>query len=101
MSPSRFHVLPVREISDSRVTTPATIHCLRFASSRQLFCSPFSSRISQCRSSLAFELSSSIESGRGTPDIGLPDGVRGRSFGPEGGVAASTLGTPTLVFERL
>ena len=52
MSPRRFHVLPVREISDSRVTTPPTIHCCSVASSRQLFCSPFSSRISHCRSSV-------------------------------------------------
>ena len=50
MSPSRFHVFPLREISDSRVTVPATIHCCSAASSRHCFCSPFSSRMSQFRS---------------------------------------------------
>ena len=73
MSPIRFQVLPVREISDSRVTTPATIHCCSVASSRQLFCSPFSSRISHCRSTVVGASSppsprpssSSIESPRG------------------------------------
>jgi hypothetical protein len=76
MSPIRFQVLPVREISDSRVTTPETIHCCSVASSRQLFCSPFSSRINHCRSTVVGASSgpvtmvgrassSSIESPRG------------------------------------
>src|SRR5688572_30306173 len=50
MSPSRFQVLPVREIIDSRLTRPPTIHCWRVASSRQVLVSPLSRRISQTRS---------------------------------------------------
>src|SRR5687768_17191378 len=50
MSPSRFQVLPLREINDSRPTMPATIHCCSVASSRHVLVSPFSSRTSHCRS---------------------------------------------------
>src|SRR6185369_89653 len=46
----RFHVLPLREISDSRDTTPATIHCCSVASSRHVLVSPFSSRTCHWRS---------------------------------------------------
>ena len=93
-SPSRFQVLPVREISDSRVTTPATIHCCSVASSRQLFWSPFSSRISHWRSAAvgpssitvclvgssfpALDSDGGATAGRALAGVGRPDCVRSR-----------------------
>src|SRR5678815_2347107 len=101
MSPSRFHVLPVREISDSRVTTLLTIHCCSVASSRQLFCSPFSSRISHCRSTsvgasfppTAVVGASSLGSARSCGAGGLDE--LGRR------VSRAVDAAPTFVFDRL
>src|ERR1044071_5177625 len=128
LSPIRFQVLPVREISDSRVTTPAMIHCCSVASSRQLFCSPLSSRISHCRSIVVGASSgpsgrissSSSDSprgrdstdgnglgvGGGRPPASLPPGPPGppgpapaHPLGPDGGDPLDD--TPTLVIVRL
>src|SRR5262245_55049668 len=103
MSPSRFHVFPVREIIDSRVTIPDTIHCCRVASSRHVFCVPSSKRMIHSRSPPSSARSTRPESavgmrcgtpldgavaGRGPVDI-----ARGRVISG-GGVA------PTLVGAR-
>ena len=52
ISPSFFHVLPLREIIESRVTRPATIHCCSVPNSRQVLLSPFSRRIIHTRSAV-------------------------------------------------
>ncbi len=111
ISPSRFQVLPVREISDSRVTTPATIHCCRIASSRQLFCSPFSRRISHWRSFSAPGAPSSLLPGvPGSSRIDSParaapptvGGLLVDFFGRSIGIAAPDAGAaPTFVIARL
>jgi hypothetical protein len=104
--------LPVREISDSRVTTPAMIHCWSVASSRQLFCSPFSRRSSHCRSIAvgassgpSRATSSNIESGRpGRVEVtgglgagGLGAGGLGIGALIIGGLAIGTLGIGALI----
>src|SRR5688572_581690 len=50
ISPSRFQVSPVREVSESRVTFCSTIHCCRVVSSRKRWISPLGLRISHRRS---------------------------------------------------
>jgi hypothetical protein len=75
MSPSRFQVLPEREMPELRVTLPQMIHWCSVASSRQVSISPLGSRTSQLRSlpprARARALDGVIRSGR--DDCG-PDG---------------------------
>ena len=104
MSPRRFHVLPVREISDSRVTMPATIHCCSTASSRHCFCSPFSRRRSQLRS-LSTAVGSVMSTWRVISSLGLStESARGCSLRigcfDDDGLLRSGGGAPTLVFAR-
>src|SRR5262245_30812773 len=105
MSPSRFHVLPVREISDSRETTPATIHCCSVASSRHVLVSPFSRRTSHWRSPESFG-----PDGTSPMLIGASDSTRGAGAGAglgadggfgRGGSGCCCAGRPTLVGARL
>lgn len=91
--PSRFQVFPEREISASRPTIPDAIHCCSVASSRQLFCSPVSRRMSHNRSDVGTELfAANMESASGCAGRGGSGfALSGAGVGPAAGAAPRTL----------
>ena len=109
ISPSRFQVLPEREINASRVATPATIHCCSVAISRHVFCSPFSSRTSHWRSVVigpgrTSAIASMLELEDGAVRCGAASrrvSSRPVSRARAGGASGRTAGSPTWVGVRL